>query len=131
MESTLESGAESTYTVLGPGVRKLILPRVRRNPDSGCGQRLRPQSETHCRTAFSRLESCEYSEDRESVGEKSSVCSMEAFVFAHKTNVSEVEDAFGCWLDQALGLAAGVNPVELFQSGNRNPASSAASVRMR
>jgi hypothetical protein len=30
---------------------------------------------------------------------------MEPFVFTHKTNVAEIKDAFGRWLDQALLVA--------------------------
>lgn len=56
-------------------------------------------------TAFSRLESYEDSEDRESVDEKFFVCSMEPFVFTHKTNGNEIRDSFTRWLDQALAVA--------------------------
>lgn len=56
-------------------------------------------------TAFSRLESFEDSEDRKSVDEKFFLCSMEPFVFTHKTNVAEIKDAFLRWLDQALAVA--------------------------
>jgi hypothetical protein len=56
-------------------------------------------------TSFSRLESYEDSEDRESVDEKFFLCSMEPFVFTHRTNVAEIKDAFGRWLDQALAVA--------------------------
>jgi hypothetical protein len=30
---------------------------------------------------------------------------MEPFVFTHRTNVAEIKDAFGRWLDQALAVA--------------------------
>jgi hypothetical protein len=33
------------------------------------------------------------------------LCSVEPFVFTHKTKVSEIEDAFGKWLDAALAVA--------------------------
>jgi prophage maintenance system killer protein len=56
-------------------------------------------------TAFSKLESYEGSEDRESVSESFSLCSVEPFVFTYKTRVSEIEDAFTRWLDQALAVA--------------------------
>ncbi len=56
-------------------------------------------------TAFSKLESYEDSEDRESVSERFSLCSVEPFVFTHKTKVSEIADAFGKWFDAALALA--------------------------
>ena len=56
-------------------------------------------------TAFSKLESYEDSEDRESVGEKFFVCSIEPFVFIHQTNATEIVDALNRWLDQALTLA--------------------------
>jgi hypothetical protein len=56
-------------------------------------------------TAFSKLESYEGSEDRESVSERFSLCSVEPFVFTHKTKVNEIEDAFSKWLDAALAVA--------------------------
>ncbi|MBI2678709.1 MAG: Fic family protein [Candidatus Koribacter versatilis] len=56
-------------------------------------------------TAFSRLESYEDSEDRESVSERFSLCSVEPFVFTYKTKTSEIADAFGRWLDAALAVA--------------------------
>ncbi len=56
-------------------------------------------------TAFSRLESYEDSEDRESVDERFFVCSMEPFVFTHRTDANEIRDAFNHWLDQALAVA--------------------------
>lgn len=56
-------------------------------------------------TAFSKLESYEDSEDRESVEEKFFVCSMEPFVFTHLTDTAEIRDAFNRWLDQALAVA--------------------------
>ena len=56
-------------------------------------------------TAFSKLESFEGSEDRESVTERFSLCSVEPFVFTHMTKVNEIADAFTKWLDAALAVA--------------------------
>lgn len=56
-------------------------------------------------TAFSKLVSYEDPDDWESVSERFSLCSVEPFVFTHKTKVNEIEDAFGRWLDQALAVA--------------------------
>jgi hypothetical protein len=56
-------------------------------------------------TAFSKLESYEDLEDRESASERFSLCSAEPFVFTHKTQVNEIADAFGKWLDAALAAA--------------------------
>ncbi len=56
-------------------------------------------------TAFSKLESYEDSEDRESASERFSLCSVEPFVFTHKTKVNEIADAFSKWLDAALAVA--------------------------
>jgi hypothetical protein len=56
-------------------------------------------------TAFSRLESYEDSEDRESVSGRFSLCSVEPFVFTHKTKVNEIADVFGKWLDAGLAVA--------------------------
>lgn len=56
-------------------------------------------------TAFSMLESYEDSDDRESVFERFSLCSIEPFVFTHKTNENEIADAFGRWLDAALAVS--------------------------
>lgn len=56
-------------------------------------------------TAFSKLESYEESDDRESVSERFSLCSMEPFVFTHKTTVNEIADAFSKWLDAALAVS--------------------------
>lgn len=56
-------------------------------------------------TAFSKLESYEDSEDRESVSERFSLCSIEPFVFTHKTKVNEIVEAFSRWLDAALAVA--------------------------
>jgi len=56
-------------------------------------------------TAFSKLESYEDSEDRESVSERFSLCSIEPFVFTHRTRMVEIEDAFSRWLDAALAVS--------------------------
>ncbi len=56
-------------------------------------------------TAFSKLVSYEDSDDRDSVSERFSLCSVEPFVFTHKTKVNEVADAFSRWLDAALAVA--------------------------
>jgi Fic family protein len=56
-------------------------------------------------TAFSKLESYEDSEDRESVSERFSLCSVEPFVFTYNTKLEEIEDAFARWLDAALAVA--------------------------
>jgi Fic family protein len=56
-------------------------------------------------TAFSRLESYEDSDDRESVNESFSVCSVEPFVFTHQTEASKIVDAFSRWLDVSLAVA--------------------------
>jgi Fic family protein len=56
-------------------------------------------------TAFSKLESYEYSEDRDSVSERFSLCSVEPFVFTHQTKANEIADAFSKWLDAALAVA--------------------------
>jgi hypothetical protein len=55
--------------------------------------------------AFSRLESYEDAEDRESVAERFSVCSVEPFVFTHQTDPSAIVDAFSHWLDASLAIA--------------------------
>jgi hypothetical protein len=56
-------------------------------------------------TAFSKLVSYEDSDDRESVSERFSLCSVEPFVFTHLTKVNEITDAFNRWLDAALAVA--------------------------
>ena len=56
-------------------------------------------------TAFSKLESYEDSEDRESVSERFSLCSVEPFVFTYNTKLEEIDDAFARWLDAALAVA--------------------------
>jgi Fic family protein len=56
-------------------------------------------------TAFSKLVSYEDSDDRESVSERFSLCSVEPFVFTHTTNVNEIAEAFNRWLDAAVAVA--------------------------
>jgi Fic family protein len=56
-------------------------------------------------TAFSKLDSYENSEDRESVDEKFFVCSIEPFVFTHQTDATQITEAFTHWVDQALAVA--------------------------
>jgi Fic family protein len=56
-------------------------------------------------TAFSRLESYEDSEDRESVNESFSICSVEPFVFTHQTEPSKIAEALSRWLDVSLAVA--------------------------
>jgi Fic family protein len=56
-------------------------------------------------TAFSKLESYEDSEDRESVSERFSLCSVEPFVFTHTTRVYEIAESFSKWLDAGLAVA--------------------------
>lgn len=56
-------------------------------------------------TAFSKLESYDDAEDRESISERFSLCSVEPFVFTHLTKVCDVSESFGRWLDAALAIA--------------------------
>jgi prophage maintenance system killer protein len=56
-------------------------------------------------TAFSKLVSYEESDDRDSVSERFSLCSVEPFVFTNRTQVAEIQDAFKRWLDTALAVA--------------------------
>jgi hypothetical protein len=56
-------------------------------------------------TAFSKLVSYEDSDDRESVSERFSLCSVEPFVFTHTTKANEIADAFNRWLDSAVAVA--------------------------
>lgn len=56
-------------------------------------------------TAFSKLESFEDSEDRESVSLTFSVCSMEPFIFTYRSAVDDIGDSFAHWLDAALAVA--------------------------
>ncbi len=56
-------------------------------------------------TAFSKLESYEDSEDRESVSERFSLCSVEPFVFTYKTKIEVIAESFAKWLDAALAVA--------------------------
>jgi len=54
-------------------------------------------------TAFARLESYEDPED--SVSQDFSLCSLEPFIFTHKTKEADIIDAFTRWLDSALAVA--------------------------
>lgn len=56
-------------------------------------------------TAFAQLESFEGSEDRESVSQAFFLCSLEPFVFTHKTREQDIEESFARWLDGALAVA--------------------------
>jgi hypothetical protein len=55
-------------------------------------------------TAFSKLESYENSDDRESVTESFFLCSVEPFVFTHQTKPQDIASAFDRWLDVALAV---------------------------
>jgi len=56
-------------------------------------------------TAFARLETYEQSEDREYASQDFFVCSLEPFVFTHRTTDLEIADSFARWLDTALAVA--------------------------
>lgn len=56
-------------------------------------------------TAFRQLESFEDAEDRESVLQSFSVCSVEPFVFTYRTKEEDIHEAFSRWLDQAIAVA--------------------------
>ena len=56
-------------------------------------------------TAFSKLESFEDSEDRESVSQDFFLCSLDPFVLTYKTKEQEIADSFARWLDAALAVA--------------------------
>jgi hypothetical protein len=47
----------------------------------------------------------EDAEDRESVSERFSLCSVEPFVFTHRTKVNEIAEPFSKWLDASLAVA--------------------------
>src|ERR1035441_958501 len=55
-------------------------------------------------TAFSKLESYENSDDRESVTESFFPCSTEPFVFTYQTKPQDIVSAFDRWLDPALAV---------------------------
>jgi hypothetical protein len=59
-------------------------------------------------TAFARLESFEDSDDRESVSEDFTPCSVEPFVITWKTSEVDVLDSFSRWLDASLAVAVKV-----------------------
>jgi len=56
-------------------------------------------------TAFSRLQSFEDSDDRESVSQDFVLCSLEPFVLTYKTNERDIRESFARWLDAALAVA--------------------------
>ena len=56
-------------------------------------------------TAFARLESYEESDDRQSVSDDFSPCSMDPFVITGKTTELDVSTSFDRWLDAALAVA--------------------------
>ena len=56
-------------------------------------------------TAFAKLESYEESEDREMVSQDFFPCSLEPFVFAHRSDADAIIDAFEQWLDAAIAVA--------------------------
>ncbi|MBK5292869.1 MAG: Fic family protein [Acidobacteriia bacterium] len=56
-------------------------------------------------TAFSKLESFEDSEDRQSVSDNFSQCSLEPFVFTYETKAADIADPFAKWLDAAVAVA--------------------------
>jgi len=55
-------------------------------------------------TAFSKLESYENSDDRESATESFFPCSVEPFVFTHQTKPQDIASGFDRWLDAALAV---------------------------
>jgi Fic family protein len=55
-------------------------------------------------TAFSKLESFEHSDDRESVTESFFLCSLEPFVFTNQTKAHDIATSFDRWLDAALAV---------------------------
>ena len=56
-------------------------------------------------TAFANLQSYEDSPDRELVSQDFFPCSLEPFVFAHKSDDHAIADAFEQWLDAAIAVA--------------------------
>lgn len=56
-------------------------------------------------TAFAQLETFEESEDRKSVAQDFFPCALEPFVFAHNTNIDDIQTAFDNWLDSAVAVA--------------------------
>ncbi|MCY4575666.1 MAG: Fic family protein [Chloroflexi bacterium] len=55
--------------------------------------------------AFANLESIGNSGDDEGPRESHIPCSLEPFVFSHRTKVEEARESFGHWLDQCLAVA--------------------------
>jgi Fic family protein len=56
-------------------------------------------------TAFAKLESYENSDERDVASQDFFVCSLEPFIFTHRTVETEVTDSFARWLDAALAIA--------------------------
>ncbi|MFN7939833.1 MAG: Fic family protein [Bryobacteraceae bacterium] len=56
-------------------------------------------------TAFSKIESYGDADDRESMSERFSLCSMEPFVFTHKIKPNSIMQTFDRWMDAALAVA--------------------------
>ena len=56
-------------------------------------------------TAFATLQSYEESPDRELVSQDFFPCSLEPFVFAHRSAAEAIADAFEQWLDAAIAVA--------------------------
>ncbi|MSR14227.1 MAG: hypothetical protein EXR86_06605 [Gammaproteobacteria bacterium] len=56
-------------------------------------------------TAFTRLESYEDSDDRQSVSAEFSQCSLDPFVITWKTKEQDVSQSYRRWLDAALAVA--------------------------
>ncbi len=56
-------------------------------------------------TAFARLESFEDSDDRDSVSDEFTPCSMDPFVITWKTAEADIAASFDRWLDTALAVA--------------------------
>lgn len=56
-------------------------------------------------TAFAQLVSYEQSEDRDQVSHEFFLCSLDPFVFTHRTEEREIETAYENWLDTALAVS--------------------------
>lgn len=56
-------------------------------------------------TAFSRIETFEDSDDRQSVSEDFTLCSLEPFVITFRTKEEDIETSFENWLDAAIAVA--------------------------
>jgi len=55
--------------------------------------------------AFARLQSYEDSDDREYASQDFFLCSLEPFVFTHRTSDQDIHESFSRWLDTALAIA--------------------------